>query len=120
MDIGRNIKLKRVYDAPADSDGYRVLATRYWPRGVPRSQATEYISMLAPSKELVAEHKRGALSWPDFESRYSKELSQEAKQDELKRLAGIAKKRTITLLCFCLDERGCHRTLLRQAIIEVA
>jgi uncharacterized protein YeaO (DUF488 family) len=118
-DVGSNIKLKRVYDPSVDSDGYRVLATRFWPRGVPRSQVDEYISKLAPSKQLLKEYKDVPLSWADFTDRYRQELSLEEQQSELKRLAGVARTKTITLLCFCAEERGCHRTLLREAIVEV-
>src|SRR5690606_22929970 len=35
----RRIRLKRVYDAPADDDGTRVLVERLWPRGVTRDAA---------------------------------------------------------------------------------
>ena len=28
------IKIKRVYEEPADTDGYRVLVDRLWPRGM--------------------------------------------------------------------------------------
>jgi uncharacterized protein YeaO (DUF488 family) len=34
-----NIRLKRVYEPAAASDGYRVLIDRLWPRGVSRNQA---------------------------------------------------------------------------------
>jgi uncharacterized protein YeaO (DUF488 family) len=118
--VADNIKLKRVYDPPADSDGYRVLATRFWPRGVSRSQADEYISKLAPSRDLLKDYKNEPLSWLEFTSRYHKELQQQEQKQELERLAKLARSRTITLLCFCAEERGCHRTLLRDAIIESA
>ena len=29
-----SINLKRAYDAPATSDGYRILVDRIWPRGI--------------------------------------------------------------------------------------
>ena len=113
-----NIKLKRVYDSEEDSDGLRVLATRYWPRGVHRSAVHEYHSSLAPSRDLIAEYKRGDITWPVFEARYREELNNEKSQEQLARLRAIAHKRVITLLCFCKDERDCHRTLLRAAIIN--
>ena len=33
------IKVKRVYEEPADGDGLRVLVDRLWPRGVSRPKA---------------------------------------------------------------------------------
>jgi uncharacterized protein YeaO (DUF488 family) len=78
----------------------------------------EYHSSLAPSRQLIREHQSGSVSWPAFSGRYRKELLTEKSQEELVRLASIARKEVITLLCFCAEERGCHRTLLREAIIE--
>ena len=34
-----NVQLKRAYEAPARSDGYRVLVDRLWPRGVAKVKA---------------------------------------------------------------------------------
>lgn len=113
-----NIRLKRVYDSISQHDGRRVLATRYWPRGVPKSAADEYHSLLAPSRQLINEFKKGPLGWSQFGRRYREELSGETAQMELRRLGHLAQSQVITLLCFCAEERGCHRTLLRQAIIE--
>lgn len=30
-------RLKRIYDPPADDDGYRVLVDRLWPRGISKN-----------------------------------------------------------------------------------
>ena len=113
-----NIKLKRVYDPPDPEDGRRVLVTRYWPRGVHKSATDEYHSTLAPSRELIAQYRKGGMSWKKFSQRYRQELSGGQLQSELRRLADFARFRVLTLLCFCEEEQGCHRTLLRQAIID--
>ena len=34
-----DVRLKRVYDAAAPDDGYRVLVDRLWPRGVSKERA---------------------------------------------------------------------------------
>jgi len=49
-----NVKLKRAYDAPAKSDGYRVLADRLWPRGIAKVNAKVdlWLKEVAPSTEL--------------------------------------------------------------------
>jgi uncharacterized protein YeaO (DUF488 family) len=117
-DISSHIRLKRVYDPWAASDGYRVLATRFWPRGITRDATDEYISNLAPSRQLLNAYSKGPLPWAEFEQRYREELLADDKQEELRRLAKIARSRIVTLLCFCKDEKGCHRTLLREAIIK--
>lgn len=33
------INCKRVYDAPAEDDGYRVLVDRLWPRGIKKKRS---------------------------------------------------------------------------------
>ena len=45
------VRLKRAYERPAASDGYRVLIDRLWPRGVKRadSRLDEWARELAPS-----------------------------------------------------------------------
>jgi hypothetical protein len=49
-----DVRIKRAYEPPATSDGYRVLIDRIWPRGVSRQQAQlgEWARELAPSSEL--------------------------------------------------------------------
>jgi len=36
---GGMIRLKRVYDSPAEEDGFRVLVERLWPRGITKAEA---------------------------------------------------------------------------------
>jgi uncharacterized protein YeaO (DUF488 family) len=116
--VAHNVRMKRVYDPPSPEDGYRVLATRYWPRGVPKSAKDEYVVKLAPSKELLREFKHESLSWGEYVPRYIAEMRNEAAQSEIRRLANLAESRTITLMCVCEDELHCHRSLLRQLIVE--
>ncbi len=44
-----SVEQRSVYER-TDSSGYRVLATRYWPRGVRRDAVDEYVPAPAPSK----------------------------------------------------------------------
>jgi len=48
-----SIRLKRVYDAPAKSDGRRVLVDRIWPRGLTKREARidEWLKQLARASE---------------------------------------------------------------------
>jgi uncharacterized protein YeaO (DUF488 family) len=48
------VKIKRIYEPAAKSDGYRVLVDRLWPRGIKREQAAidEWTRDVAPSQEL--------------------------------------------------------------------
>jgi uncharacterized protein YeaO (DUF488 family) len=46
--------IKRIYDAPADDDGCRVLVDRLWPRGVSKEAAELdlWLKEIAPSPPL--------------------------------------------------------------------
>jgi uncharacterized protein YeaO (DUF488 family) len=48
------IKLKRVYDAAATSDGSRLLVERLWPRGVPKAnlKIDAWLKDVGPSHDL--------------------------------------------------------------------
>ncbi len=91
---------------------------RYWPRGVPRSAVDEYTTKTAPSRELVHAFKHEGMNWEDYVPRYLEEMQSDGARQEIARLAEIAKSRTITLMCGCAVETHCHRSLLRQLIIE--
>ena len=111
---------KSVYDPPAADDGFRVLATRYWPRGVPRGAADEYVRALAPSEELLRSFKDGRIDWWTFRKRYLEEMKAAEPQAEVRRLAALAATRPLTLLCVCREEARCHRSLLRGLVANVA
>ena len=107
---------KSVYDPPAAADGYRVLATRYWPRGVPRAAADEYVRALAPSEALLRSFKDGRIDWWTFRKRYLEEMKAPEPQAEVRRLAALTATRPVTLMCVCKEEARCHRSLLRELV----
>ena len=113
-----HLRTKSVYDPPATDDGFRVLATRYWPRGVPRAAADEYVRALAPSEELLRSFKDGRIDWWAFRKRYLEEMKAAEPQAELRRLAALAGTRPLTLLCVCKEESRCHRSLLRELVAK--
>ncbi len=48
------VRIKRAYEPAGDSDGYRVLVDRLWPRGVSKVKARHdsWMKEIAPSTEL--------------------------------------------------------------------
>jgi uncharacterized protein YeaO (DUF488 family) len=118
VSVAENVRLKRVYEPASPDDGHRLLVTRYWPRGQPKSVTDEYLSRIAPSKKLIDEYRKGPLSWDEFTRRYRQELLAPEAQQELKRLAALARSQRLTLMCMCPDDWNCHRTILRDAIID--
>jgi len=115
--VANNVRLKRVYAPTSPDDGYRILATRYWARGVPKTVVDEYDMKVAPSRELLREFKHEGLTWEQYVPRYLEEMQSEVAKCDINRLAEMAKSGTITLMCICEDETRCHRSLLRDLII---
>jgi uncharacterized protein YeaO (DUF488 family) len=63
-----HVKIKRIYDAPPDEDGVRILVDRLWPRGISREKATiEYWAReIAPSDALRKWYQHDHSKWEEF------------------------------------------------------
>jgi uncharacterized protein YeaO (DUF488 family) len=107
-------RIKRIYDEPADSDGYRILVDRLWPRGVSKERARldEWCKEIAPSDELRKEFGHHAERWEDFREQYSRELDE--RQEELSSLRGKGEKGTVTLLFAAKDEKHNNAVALKE------
>jgi uncharacterized protein YeaO (DUF488 family) len=120
------IRTRRFNDPALADDGFRLLVTRYRPRGVKKEDEAwdAWDPALGPSKELHAAvyGKSGPpLEWAEYQRRYLGEM--EGQEFRLRALANRhAAGETITLLCSsaCADERRCHRSILKRLIEERA
>ena len=76
--IKTKINLKRAYDNPSTSDGYRILVDRVWPRGVSKEnlKIDEWLKEIAPSTSLRKWFGHEPVKWHDFKKRYFEELKQ--------------------------------------------
>lgn len=94
------IAIKRIYEPPADDDGYRVLVDRLWPRGIAKDDARldEWLKEIAPSNQLRKSFAHDPERWPEFVARYREELLTPAASAALERLRGRANCGTLTLL----------------------
>lgn len=97
------VKIKRIYDRAAKSDGYRVVVDRVWPRGVSREDAEfdEWARDLAPSAELRRWFGHDPDRFEEFRQRYAEELK--GQEEQLQQLRGRARKGTVTLLFAARD-----------------
>lgn len=70
------IKIKRVYEPYASSDGYRVLVDRLWPRGLTREEVhyDDWARSLAPSTAVRKAFDHKAQNWDSFVTAYTAEL----------------------------------------------
>ncbi|HEX4795482.1 MAG TPA: DUF488 family protein [Humisphaera sp.] len=116
------LKTKRWNDPQEPDDGFRLLITRYRPRGVSKADETwnEWRPALGPSRELhaaVYTDKASPIDWNSYRRRYLQEQSKN--KPIIAELAGRVKSgETITLLCSsaCVRESRCHRSILRELI----
>jgi uncharacterized protein YeaO (DUF488 family) len=115
-DVARNIRLKRIYETSSPEDGWRVLVTRYWPRGINRDSVDEYLPALGPSRSLLHSYRDGQLRWDQYVNQYQLEMMGELQQREIHRLAKLALAERVTVLCVCPDQVRCHRSLLGELI----
>ncbi|HEY9146912.1 MAG TPA: DUF488 family protein [Thiobacillus sp.] len=74
-----DIRVKRVYEAPAAEDGMRILVDRLWPRGLTKEKARIdlWLKELAPSAELRKWFNHEPDKWEEFKRRYLQELQQQ-------------------------------------------
>jgi uncharacterized protein YeaO (DUF488 family) len=72
------IQLKRVYDPALESDGYRILVDRVWPRGIrkEKAQIDLWLREVAPSVALRKWFGHDPSKWEEFKERYFVELDE--------------------------------------------
>lgn len=112
------MKIKRVYDEPAKSDGYRVLVDRLWPRGLSKERGAIdlWFKSIAPSTELRTWFGHKPERFEEFTARYREELQQNPALSELKEL--IAKNPDTTLLYGAKNPAINHAVVLRKFILD--
>ncbi len=92
------LKIKRVYEAAATSDGTRFLVERLWPRGMKKEalKMKAWLKNVAPSADLRNWFAHDPLKWAEFQKRYQAELR--ANPAEWQPILEAAKKGDVTLL----------------------
>ncbi|HEX4502251.1 MAG TPA: DUF488 domain-containing protein [Scandinavium sp.] len=108
------IQCKRVYDAAAQEDGYRVLVDRLWPRGIKKENLAydEWCKTLTPSTELRKAFHGEAIDFASFSELYRAELAPNHAEGE--RLAHLAQRQTVTLLYGAKNTEQNHALVLAE------
>ncbi|MEW9518966.1 DUF488 domain-containing protein [Streptomyces tubercidicus] len=120
MSVKKNLRVRRVYEAPGPSDGARVLVDRLWPRGLAKADAqlTEWCKDVAPSAELRRWFHHEGPRFDAFAERYREELAQEAVQPVLEGLRERAAQGPLTLLTATKDVSVSHVNVLVEVLRE--
>lgn len=112
------VQIKRIYDALADEDGYRVLVDRIWPRGLSKAEARvdRWLKEIAPSTELRRWFGHDPKRWDEFRRRYRGEL--EGSSALVQELAEKARSAPVTLLFSARDQQHNQAVVLCEWLEE--
>ncbi len=112
-----SVQLKRVYEAPAPTDGKRILVDRLWPRGMTKEKAhiDLWLKDIAPSTALRQWFGHEPEKWPEFKKRYTTELKSNPALDELKRQIREAEG-NVTILYAARDELHNEAVVIQQIL----
>jgi uncharacterized protein YeaO (DUF488 family) len=117
-DRSSHIRTKRAYEPPGESDGYRVLVDRLWPRGVAREDLAidGWHKEIAPSDGLRRWFNHDPARWPEFVERYRTELQAPGAAAVLDDLARRAKTKPLTLVYGARDGVHNNAAVVRDEI----
>ena len=108
------ILLKRAYQAPASSDGCRVLVERLWPRGISKQDAKIDLwpKEAAPSTELRRWFNHDPEKWAEFKRRYFLEL--QARPEALTPIRERLKAGQVTFVFASREQRFNNAVALKE------
>ena len=120
------IRIVRLGTERVPNEGLRIGTVRRPPRGVPKSKFSSgnwydvWFPNLAPSREvvklaLISETER---QWGKFVKRYRAEMASPENSRVLDVLAAFSHEANFSVGCYCEDESRCHRSVLRQLLLD--
>ena len=123
-----SIRIIRLGSPREAGEGLRVGTVRRPPRGVPKSEYSTrdiydvWLPNLSPSEELLKEGKAstGDKSWSVFSRKFRSEMKRPEASKVLDLLAALSHQTNMSLGCYCEDESRCHRSILKELLIERA
>jgi uncharacterized protein YeaO (DUF488 family) len=107
-------------------EGIRIGTVRRPPRGVPKAQFSAqnwydvWFPNLAPSVATMKLGQEAAspAQWSAFARKYQAEMATPAARHDLELLAALSHTTDFSVGCYCAIEERCHRSILRQLLIE--
>jgi len=120
------IAVVRLGSPRTPNEGLRLGTVRRPPRGVPKTQFAKldfydvWLPDLAPSQELVtfAQRSQDERSWKAFTRKYRAEMNKPEAARVLDLLAAFSHHTNFSLGCYCENEKRCHRSVLRELLVE--
>ncbi len=120
------IRVVRLGTPRQPGEGLRLGTVRRPPRGVPKEEFAKrdyydvWLPELSPSPELVKEalQSRDESSWNAFRRKYRHEMQRPDATHLIDLLAGLSRGTNLSVGCYCEDEAHCHRSVLKELLIE--
>lgn len=113
------IHIARVYDAPGDTSGARLLIDRLWPRGVAKADLPldDWPKEATPGTELRKWFHANTDRWPEFRRRYLDQLRDNP--ETLETTLAWCRKGPVTLLTAARDPAHSHAVVLRDHLTDL-
>lgn len=121
------IRIVRLGTARAPREGLRLGTVRRPPRGIPKAEYARrdfydvWVPDLAPSQALFSSIKSEPLTdarWRTFARRYRAEMKKPEARRLIELLAALSAHANFSVGCYCENEARCHRSLLRELLVE--
>ena len=121
------IRVVRLGSPRVAGEGLRVGTVRRPPRGVRKQDfaALDYFDVWLPELSPSADIVSWAMSapwtdkrWATFSRRYRTEMATPAARHVLDLFAAMSRQTDFSIGCYCADESRCHRSLLRDLLVE--
>lgn len=119
IDNSVQIRLKRAYEPPEETDGLRILVDRLWPRGISkeRLQLDGWEKVLTPSSSLRQWFAHEPDKWEEFRRFYLEEL--DSQREAASALLSRAGKSRVTLVYAARDEQHNHALVLKEFLEKI-
>ena len=113
-----DLRLKRAYDEPDPSDGFRVLVDRLWPRGLSKEDAhlDLWFKDIAPSAQARKDFNHDPARFAEFTGRYRAELDDNPAVEDA--LALLREHERVTFVYGAKDPKVNHVVVLRDYLLE--
>ncbi|MFC2325748.1 MAG: DUF488 domain-containing protein [Prevotella histicola] len=110
------MKIKRAYAPAEETDGYRILVDRLWPRGISKEKAKIdlWLKSVAPSSDLRKWFGHVPERFPEFTKRYKAELAESGALDDLRKV--LSEHPDATLLFAAHDEEHNNVVVLKELL----
>jgi uncharacterized protein YeaO (DUF488 family) len=121
-----SVRIVRLGTPRVSGEGTRIGTVRRPPRGVPKSQFSAqnwydvWFPNLAPSAQILKLGQMAAspAQWSAFARKYRAEMARPGAKHDLELLAALSHASDFSVGCYCEDEARCHRSILKQLLIE--